>query len=125
MRDDYQSLLNVEAAFLDGTKPGGTFAEAFKKGEIAYALHGFDKDEWTKHHQGGPTGYAPREWPANRSSAQLIFENQPIAWNPTGNGWKAEDTILATSKGIEILSIDPDWPTLNIDGRLRPDILRK
>jgi antitoxin VapB len=92
---------------------------------VAYPKFGFASDEWTKHHQGGPTGYAPRDWPANRESAQSILINQPIAWNPTADGWKCEDTILATSTGVEIMSVDPSWPTLQIAGRARPDILLK
>ena len=123
--DSYRNILEVEAAIFDATKVGAKFSEPVEAAITAYPNFGFASDEWTKHHQGGPTGYAPRDWPANQSSAQLILENQPIAWNPTGNGWKAEDTILATSKGVEILSQDPNWPTLEIGGRLRPDVLRK
>jgi hypothetical protein len=36
-----------------------------------------------------------------------------------------EDTILAKSGGLQILSIDSDWPMIEISGRLRPGLLRK
>ena len=123
--DSYRNILEVESAIFDATIVGAKFSEPVEAAITAYPKFGFVEDEWTKHHQGGPTGYAPRDWPANRQSGQLILENQPIAWNPTGNGWKTEDTILATSKGVEILSLDPAWPTLTVGGRLRPDVLRK
>ena len=120
----YKNLLQVEAALLDTSRVGAKFSEPLEAAIAAYPKFGFENDEWTKHHQGGPTGYAPRDWPASRESAQSILNNQPIAWNPTADGWKCEDTILVTSAGVEIMSVDPGWPTLQIAGRARPDILR-
>ena len=124
-RSSYENILKVEAAILDATKVNVKFSEPLEAAIKAYPEFGFAVDEWQRHHQGGPTGFAPRDWPANRQSAQLILPNQPIAWNPTGDGWKAEDTILATEQGLEILSIDPAWPTLEISGRRRPALLIK
>ena len=122
--DSYANILKVESALLNATVVGAKFSDPVVAAAKAYGENGFDELEWQKHHQGGPTGFAPRDWPANQQSQQLILENQPIAWNPTGNGWKAEDTILATSAGIEILSTDPNWPELEVGGRMRPDVLR-
>ncbi len=122
VNETYKRLLNVEAAFLNGTKVGATFAEAFKAGELAYLTEGFARDEWTKHHQGGPTGYMPRDFPAHEKTTQLIGLNHAIAWNPSAQGLKVEDTIMTTPAGFEILSMDPSWPTLEISGRPRPAI---
>jgi antitoxin VapB len=55
----------------------------------------------------------------------LIANNQPIAWNPTGKGWKAEDTIVATDSGVKMLSVDPDWPAFEVNGRTRAFLLQK
>lgn len=121
--DSYVQILNVEAALFEKTIVGAKFADPINAAIKAYPEFGFDELEWQKHHQGGPTGFAPRDWPANSNSAQLILKNQPIAWNPTGNGWKAEDTILATSTGVELLSVDPAWPTIQVAGRNRPAVL--
>ena len=121
--DSYVQILNVEAALFEKTILGAKFADPINAAIKAYSEFGFDELEWQKHHQGGPTGFAPRDWPANSNSAQLILKNQPIAWNPTGNGWKAEDTILATSTGVELLSVDPAWPTIQVAGRNRPAVL--
>ena len=122
MKDSYQRLLLVEAAFLDQTKPGATFADAFKKGEVAYALNGFDRDEWTKHHQGGPTGYLPRDWPANEKSTQIINSQNAIAWNPSASGLKVEDTLITSKSGFDFVTVSATWPSLTISGRTRPDI---
>ena len=122
---EYLDLLHVEAAILDATLVGKTFAEPLQAAISAYPAHNFDGDEWQRHHQGGPTGFLPRDWPATPTSSALIAENQAIAWNPTGKGWKVEDTVLAHGSGIEILTIDSSWPSLSIGGRARPDLLRR
>lgn len=123
--EEYLGILAVESAMLSATQIGAEFSSPIESAISAYAANGFDHDEWTKHHQGGPMGYLPRDWTANRSSTQKIVPNQAIAWNPTGKGWKAEDTILANPDGPEILTLDPSWPTLSISQRTRPDILRR
>lgn len=121
----YENILKVESEIFDSSKVGRKFSEPIEAAIAAYPKFGFASDEWCNHHQGGPTGYAPRDWPANLQSQQLIQEAQPIAWNPTGNGWKAEDTILATSEGVEILSFDSGWPNIEIGRRKRPALLLK
>ena len=125
MVSDYTSIFKVEAALLDATVVGKPFSDPINAAIAAYPTNGFDADEWTKHHQGGPTGFLPRDWPANQGSTRLIAENQPIAWNPTGKGWKAEDTIIATDSGAKMLSVDPDWPTFEVNGRTRTFLLQK
>lgn len=122
---DYTSIFNVEAAMLDATIVGAPFSDPINAAITAYPANGFDADEWTKHHQGGPTGFLPRDWPANQVSTRLIAKNQPIAWNPTGKGWKAEDTIVATDSGVKILSNDLDWPSFKVNGRTRAFLLQK
>ena len=123
MAKDYEAIFKVEAAMLDATVVGKPFSDPINAAIAAYPANDFDSDEWTKHHQGGPTGFLPRDWPANTGSARSIANNQPIAWNPTGKGFKAEDTILATNSGVKILSMDPDWPSFEVNGRTRPFLL--
>ena len=120
---DYEAIFKVEAAMLDATVVGKPFSDPINAAIAAYPANGFDSDEWTKHHQGGPTGFLPRDWPAHTGSARLIANYQPIAWNPTGKGFKAEDTIIATNSGVKILSHDPEWPSFEVNGRTRPFLL--
>jgi antitoxin VapB len=122
-QSEYESLLQVEAAMFDATVVGASFAEPVKAASNAYGENGFETDEWHKHHQGGPTGYLPRDWPSNLGIIRPIALNQAIAWNPTGKGWKVEDTLVTTSSGIEILTNDPSWPTISVGGRPRPGIV--
>jgi antitoxin VapB len=125
MTNEYTSIYKVEAALFDATVVGKPFSDPINAAMAAYPANGFDADEWTKHHQGGPTGFLPRDWPANQSSTRLIAQNQPIAWNPTGKGWKAEDTILATTSGVAMLTNDPDWPAFEVNGRTRAFLLQR
>ncbi len=122
---EYDNLLQVEAAMLDATNVGAPFSLPVKAAVSAYPKYGFEPDEWTHHHQGGPTGFLPRDWTANLDSTRTILEGQPIAWNPTAAGWKAEDTWLSQAAGPELVSVDSDWPYRHVAGRIRPDFLRK
>lgn len=122
---EYASLLEVEADLFDATIVGAPFSQVVDAAAAAYPAHGFDKDEWHHHHQGGPTGFLPRDWPATPSTTRLIQINQPIAWNPTGKGWKAEDTVLTTPSGVELISVDSSWPSRTVRGRIRPDLMRR
>ncbi len=120
---EYRDLLSVEAAMLNASEVGQPFSAPILAATQAYGANNFDQFEWHKHHQGGPTGYLPRDWPANVGSTRLIADSQPIAWNPTGKGWKVEDTFISSARGPELLSVDPSWPTIEISGRNRPAIL--
>lgn len=119
----YHDLLAVEAAYLDATVVGGSVLAAFRSGTAAYGAHGFDADEWELHHQGGPTGYAAREWFGTPTADAVIEPAQAFAWNPSARGIKVEDTVLASDTGVEILTVDPRWPTQQVAGRERPDLL--
>jgi Xaa-Pro aminopeptidase len=122
LADAYERLLHVDVAFNGATTPGSRVGEAFDRGIAAYAQHGFDGGEWRLHHQGGPTGYEPRDYLADSGSDALIEESQPFAWNPSVPSLKCEDTILA---GGEIVTVDPAWPTRAVEGLARPLVLER
>nr|WP_155842966.1 M24 family metallopeptidase [Agromyces luteolus] len=123
--DAERRILDVEAAFLDATVPGARLADVFATGTAAYASHGFDPHEWTRHHQGGAAGYAGRDPRAVPGLPDVVQLGQPFAWNPTAPGAKVEDTVLVGSDGIEVLTLDPRWPTVTVAGRARPRDLRR
>lgn len=123
--NEYQSLLQVEAAIIDATSVGANFGGPIAAAQASYPLNGFAADEWVNHHQGGPTGFLPRDWPATPDNAREILLNQAIAWNPTGKGWKVEDTLITEAQGTRFLTNDSTWPTVAINGRPRPQILRR
>ncbi|MBI3428791.1 MAG: M24 family metallopeptidase [Actinobacteria bacterium] len=121
--DEYSRLLQVESAIMDAVTIGDPFAKVVQAATKAYQKFGFNQDEWRQHHQGGPTGYLPRDWPATLESTRLIAPDQAVAWNPTAQGWKVEDTWLTSDRGARLLSVDSGWPTLKVGGRSRPGLL--
>jgi Xaa-Pro aminopeptidase len=119
-------VVRVDAAFHHATRPGAPIREIFAAGCRAYADAGYP-DEWTCHHQGGPTGYAGRDYRATPETDALVQPAQAFAWNPSIAGTKSEDTLIATAGGAEILTATPDLPVVRVTidgfGIERPDIL--
>lgn len=118
-----RALLGVERAFLDRSRPGARLGDVVAAGVDAYPRNGFAVDEWTRHHQGGLSGWMPREFPAHPGSEENLVAQMVVAWNPSGEGVKVEDTCLVTADGVRPLCTDPDWPSVEVGGRLRPDLL--
>jgi Xaa-Pro aminopeptidase len=125
LREAYERLLHVDTAFAHATVPGRSVGDAFGAGAAAYAAHGFDADEWQLHHQGGPTGYEPRDYLATADATATIEAGQAFAWNPSAPSIKSEDTILAWAGGPEVLTADPAWPSVLVDGLVRPLVLER
>lgn len=119
----YERLLDVERVFLNESKVGAKLSDVVRRGVAEYRKQGFDSEEWTRHHQGGPTGYLPRDFPAHEKTEREITIHNALAWNPSGKGLKVEDTILTTATGAEVLTIDPTWPTQMVFERPRPSLL--
>lgn len=118
--DVLDRLLHVDATVNLATRPGRRVGQVFQELQAAYVQHGFAPDEWTRHHQGGPAGYAPRDLVADPDTPDLVAPWQCFAWNPTGPGVKSEDTVLATDAGPEVVTVDPAWPARDVDGLRRP-----
>jgi Xaa-Pro aminopeptidase len=119
-----EACARVDAAFIESTRPGKTLGEIFEKAVATYTASGFP-DEWQKHHQGGTSGYEPREYLAVPGSLDLVAVGQVYAWNPSITGYKSEDTILVGETHNEILTEIHDWPVMVIDGIARPTILTR
>lgn len=117
---DDERILAVEAAFFAATRAGVRLDEAFAAGCRGYADAGFAPDEWTRHHQGGPTGYAGRDPRATSKTVDLVSARHAFAWNPSAPGAKVEDTVIVSATGIEVVTVDPRWPVTTVAGLARP-----
>lgn len=118
--DAESRLVAVEADIFDATVPGVRLNSIFREIQRSYARHGFGPDQWTLHHQGGVAGYAGRDPRATAATEDEVVLNQTFTWNPSGPGVKIEDTVQLTESGIAILSVDPRWPTVSVNGLQRP-----
>ena len=128
LKEKYEANVFVDCALMAHTRPGIPAREVLQKGIAAYREKGYP-EEWQLHHQGGPIGYIPRDYRVNFKTPDIIQENQPFTWNPSIAGTKSEDTILATSKGPEMITRPVVYPTLSmtVEGIsfTRPNILEK
>ena len=100
MIQKHEKCARVNAALLSGLKIGNTIGNVFQRGIMQYYEEGYPL-EYKAHHQGGLTGFIPRELRANTGCTHVVKENEVYAFNPTIQGSKCEDTVLVTKKGIE------------------------
>jgi Xaa-Pro dipeptidase len=129
--DSYAGLrrrvLSIEDAVLSASHPGGTYGTALAALDAGYARAGAPGG-WAGHYQGGPIGFAQREFEIAPDQAGSRWYHQPIApghaiaWNPSlPGGAKTEDTYLVTGSGqLERVTCAPGWPTEPDDGRQLP-----
>jgi Xaa-Pro dipeptidase len=107
----FASVAIVNAKLQDATREGRSAAELFDVAKQAYAAEGFAHEE-EMHHQGGATGYAEREWVARPGGAERLVDSQAVAWNPSLQGAKAEDTVVLQGGALELLTGTPDLPVV-------------
>ena len=105
----------IDAAVMAATRPGRAHSAVFADLQAAYAAQGED-GQWQNHHQGGPAGYASREWIVTPTDERVVQAGSTYAWNPSIVGCKSEDTILVNADGFEVVSAAPaDWPVIPVE----------
>ena len=132
---DYASLrrrvLAIEDAVLAACTPGRSYGAALESLAAGYTAAGAD-GAWAGHYQGGPIGFAQREFEiapgqtGSRWYREPVAAGHAIAWNPSlPGGAKSEDTYLVTAAGSSAqLTAAPGWPTERTDGGgSRPAVL--
>jgi antitoxin VapB len=107
----FEAAAQINAALLHATCNGSASSEIFTTAQRAYASVGA-ADEIEKHHQGGPCGYAERDWVITPHGAERVAAPQAFAYNPSLRGAKAEDTVLLADNQIEVLTATPELPTI-------------
>ncbi|WP_375164844.1 M24 family metallopeptidase [Arthrobacter sp.] len=123
-RDAEVRIAAVEADIFAATVPGARLDTIFDGIRRSYAVHGFGPEQWRLHHQGGPAGYAGRDPKVTAATDDEVVLNQAFTWNPSGPGVKIEDTVLLTAEGVRVLSVDERWPTVEVNGLMRPATLQ-
>ena len=118
----YHALLEIEAVALQETRHGRFLRDILGALQGAYGEHN-QPLAWKYHHQGGPTGYYTRDFLATPAEERVVVDCSAYAWNPSLPGLKVEDTVLLSHQKLEVLTADPDWPTISVEGVERPDVL--
>jgi len=116
----HRHVREVEAQVLHLCHPGKRLNAVYEAIGQAYTEHGYPQ-AIREHHQGGTTGYLAREIVATPASTDALAEGIAVAWNPSLPGAKIEDTFVITAeRGLENLTYDPNWPSVEVEGRDRP-----
>ncbi len=113
LRAKYEANVWIDCTLMAHTRPGVLARDVLQKGIESYKEKGYP-EEWELHHQGGSIGYTGRDYRTNFKTPDIVQENQPFTWNPSLTGTKSEDTVLATSKGPEMITRPILYPTLSI-----------
>lgn len=106
LRSRFEASETILRRMREATRSGRTLGAVFDDCRRFYAEAGFP-EEWKLHHQGGITGYASRELMATPGSNQKVQVGQAFAWNPSITGTKAEETIILTAAGPEVIAAAP------------------
>lgn len=131
LAERHHGVVRVEAAMIDATRPGRTYGEALQAGVDAYERQGYP-DEWIRHYQGAAIAYDTREFDSVPSSeangtSHKVAVDHCVAWNPTIQGAKSEDTFIVESDRQTVVTNTGSWPQIAVDVRQasisRPDIL--
>ncbi len=122
-------VLRIEDAVLAACVPGATYGQALESLASGYTRVGAE-NEWKHHYQGGPIGFAQREFEiapgqdASRWYDERIAAGHAVAWNPSlPGGAKSEDTYLVTAAGVDRVTSAAGWPVEPDDSRRRPAVL--
>lgn len=115
----HEAVCRVEGAYWEATVPGAAYGAIVDAGIAQYKKEGFAK-EWTLHHQGGPTGYAGRDFVAVPGEKRTVVANQAVAWNPSITGAKSEDTFVIEGSAKDgwrqsvVTECSEEWPTVTV-----------
>ncbi|HML45294.1 MAG TPA: M24 family metallopeptidase [Clostridia bacterium] len=96
-----QAVCRVDAALINGARPGISLEALYVLAEKAYADNGFP-NEINLHHQGGLTGYVAREKKILPGETHVVASGEAYAFNPSIAGVKGEDTILVRGMAAAI-----------------------
>ncbi len=107
----------VDDEVLRATVPGATYGHVVSALGDAYRRAGAP-DAWRQHYQGGPVGFAQREFElapvgtGDRFWSTTVEPDHAVAWNPSlPGGAKCEDTYLVGVSGLTRVTEQQGWPS--------------
>ena len=112
----FELVRKIDAEVITNTIPGRSIRDIFGVLMNGYEEAGY-RDEWKLLHQGGPAGYATRDFLATPDCDERVYDHQAYTWNPSITGTKSEDTVLVSRGGFEVLTDSHNWPTVEIKAK--------
>ena len=132
LADGLAAARRLHRRLLAAGQPDVTAGELLSELATGYADEGAD-GAWSQHYQGGPIGYAQREFeiaPTQTDSpwwSTRLPAGCAVAWNPSlPGGAKDEDTYLIHAGTPELLTFSgqvPGWPLADDQLPARPGVL--
>ena len=113
LEKQYLANQQIDLSIMEATRPGRLLCEVLEDAKRLYADYGY-AEEFEKHHQGGPIGYAPRDYRVDFTHRIPVAENQAFCWNPSITGTKSEDTSLVNNEGFEFITGPVIFPSREI-----------
>jgi antitoxin VapB len=132
LTERHRIAAEAEARAIEASRPGATYGQALQAQIDTYEAHDYH-EEWRNHTQGGPIGYGAREFDVAPIAAPDDYTEyrievaHAVAWNPTVQGAKSEDTFLVGENANELVTNSSSWPSIIVSTgageRSRPAIL--
>jgi Xaa-Pro aminopeptidase len=111
----FEKNARIAAVMWHASRPGATLGDVIRAARQAYADEG-EPDAWDAHHLGGMVGYIERINLAGPDDPTPIVSGMSLAWNPTVDGAKVEDTFIVTPAGADpIAPVLEDWPVIEVE----------
>ncbi len=112
-RADHSLATMVDATCIFFSRPGEVVSEVFRRAKRIYEK--FDHPhEWTLDYQGNIVGYSPREVVLRPDSNHVLEPDTAMAWSPSVQAARTEDTVVIDARGYEVVTAPQDWPQLDV-----------
>lgn len=112
-RADHSLATMVDATCIFFSRPGEAVSEVFRRAKRIYEKYDHPH-EWTLDYQGNVVGYSPREVVLRPDSPLVLEPDMALAWSPSVQAARTEDTVVIDSRGYEVVTAPQDWPQVDV-----------
>jgi len=114
LRDRFNVAATIQAALLARTQPGMHLTSLFKLIVDLFEQLGYPEERYN-HFHGGPVGYWAGYAERMQDPDETVKPDMAFLYYLTIAGVHCEELMLVDDQGAEYVSIDPDWPMLEIE----------
>jgi Xaa-Pro aminopeptidase len=110
---DHTLATMVDATSIFFSRPGEPIKEIFRRSKRIYEKYQ-RPHEWTLDYQGHLVGYTPRELTLKPDTDLELAPSTAISWCPSVGAARTQDTMVADSRGFEVVTAAQDWPQVEV-----------